>query len=420
MRIIYLHQYFTTPSMSGGTRSYEMARRFVRWGHEVHMVTSDRETASKNQGWRKTEEAGIKVHWLSVPYSNHMSYRERIQAFNKFAIGSARKAASLDGDIIFATSTPLTIAFPAVYAAKRKKLPMVLEVRDLWPELPIAIGAINGRFMITATQQLERFAYKNSSQIVALSPGMRDGVIRTGYPSERVHVIPNSADLDLFDVPAEAGQAFRHKYEWLKDRPLVVYTGTMGRINGVSYLTRLAAATQPQAPEIRFLIVGGGQEESKVKDLARQLGVLNNNFFMMNHVSKQEVPTILSAATVATSLFIDLKEMQANSANKFFDALASGTPVAINYGGWQADMLKETGAGIVLDAHDIEQARDTLLQSLQQQEWVKWAGDKAKQLAEERFSRDKLAKQLENVLELATKSKACQINQHSSASQPKG
>jgi glycosyltransferase involved in cell wall biosynthesis len=180
----------------------------------------------------------------------------------------------------------------------------------------------------------------------------------------------------------------------------------MGRINGVSYLVKLAAATKAYAPDVRFLVVGGGQEESEVQALARQLGVLNNNFFMISHVSKQEVPAILSAATVATSLFIDLKEMWANSANKFFDALASGTPVAINYGGWHADIIRESGAGIVLDAHNIDSAKDTLLQALQNKAWLEQAGQKARQLAEERFARDKLANELEEVLKLAVSQKS--------------
>src|SRR5690606_15870465 len=113
--------------MSGGTRSYEMARRMVAAGHEVHMVTSIRESTNEQKGWFKTEEAGIQVHWYPVPYSNHMSYAQRIGAFLIFAIAARKKAIQLDGDVIFATSTPLTIALPAVPAARNKKIPMVFE-----------------------------------------------------------------------------------------------------------------------------------------------------------------------------------------------------------------------------------------------------------------------------------------------------
>lgn len=401
MKITYIHQYFHTPAGPGSIRSYEMARRFVAWGHEVDLITSDRNPQPGQTGWRTTDEAGIRVHWLPVPYSNSLSAPERIRAFFKFAIGAARKAAELDADLVFATSTPLTIALPAVYAARRKGVPMVFEVRDLWPELPIAIGALRGGLSIASAQWLERFAYRNAARVVALSPGMKAGVVRTGYPEERVHVIPNSADIELFNVPAEAGAAFRARHAWLGDRPLVVYVGTMGEINGVSYLAELAAKVRPEAPEVRFLVVGGGREEEKVRARARELGVLGDNFHMLPKVPKAEVPGILSAATFATSLFIDLKEMWHNSANKFFDGLASGTPMLINYGGWQAEMLQETGAGLVLPPNDLDEAKTRLLRALADGAWLERAGKRAFELAETRFSRDLLARDLMGVLERA-------------------
>src|SRR5690554_4062815 len=121
--------------MSGGTRSYEMARRMVAAGHEVHMVTSIRNNDSNQKSWLSTDEAGINVHWYPVPYSNHMSFLQRIKAFFAFAFAARQKAASLQGDVVFATSTPLTIALPAVFTARKLKVPMVFEVRDLWPEM---------------------------------------------------------------------------------------------------------------------------------------------------------------------------------------------------------------------------------------------------------------------------------------------
>ena len=142
--------------MPGGTRSYEMARRLVAVGHELNIVTSWRE-ADGRKGWFVTDEAGIKVHWLPVPYSNRMGFNERILAFFKFALLSAHKAASFDSDIVFATSTPLTIALPAVYAARRRKVPMVFEVRDLWPDVPYAMRALNNNFVFWAAEQLEMF-----------------------------------------------------------------------------------------------------------------------------------------------------------------------------------------------------------------------------------------------------------------------
>ncbi len=404
MKIIYLHQYFSLPSelpsQAGGTRSYEMARRMVAWGHEVHMVTSRRDAGTKPpNGWTESTESGIQVHWYPVTYSNATPFKKRIRAFLKFAFQSTRKAMSLEGDVVFATSTPLTIALPGVFTAWRRRIPMVFEVRDLWPELPIAVGALKGRIPIALARWLERFAYRNATRVVALSQGMKDGVVRIGYHGDHVHVIPNSADLDLFGIPAEAGYQFRCRFEWLQDRPLVVYTGTFGLMNVVDYLVQLASKVREIMPEIRFLACGDCAKFDEVQGLARQLDVLDRNFFMLHSMPKLEIKDVLSAADMATSLFINLPAMWANSANKFFDALASGTAVAINYQGWQADLLNETGAGIVISVDNIDQAAHDIVTKVRDKAWIKAAGKAARQLAEERFSRDELTKRLEQVLE---------------------
>jgi len=400
MRILYLHQYFRLPSDPGSTRSYEMARRLVAKGHQVIMITSDHLRKFNHKGWRVTQEAGIEVHWLSVPYSNHFSYPARIWAFLKFAIGASLRASRIPADVVFATSTPLTIALPGVFVAKRQQIPMVFEVRDLWPELPIAMGALKGP-LIPIANWLARLAYRNATRVVALSPDMAKGVEKWGYPANKITVIPNASDLDLFRNAQKAGKIFRQSRKWLQNRPLVVYTGTIGRINGVDYLVNLAKETLKIDPEVRFLVAGEGAEEKKVRQLAQDVGVLNKNFYMMPPVPKEQMPAILGAATVATSLFIDLPEMWANSANKFFDALAAGTPVAINYKGWQAELLQRTGAGIVLDVKRISIAADQLLQFIHDEARLKKARQAARLLAETEFNRDHLALKLEQVLQAA-------------------
>jgi glycosyltransferase involved in cell wall biosynthesis len=395
VKIIYLHQYFNTREMSGITRSYEMARRLVRRGHQVHVVTSRRDGAS---GWFQTRESGIDVSWCSVPYSNHMSYGRRMRAFFEYGLRAGKKAASLEGDVVFATSTPLTIALPAVYVARKRNIPMVFEVRDLWPDAPIAVGALQNPLAISAARWLERFAYRNSVEVVALSPGMKEGVVATGYPADCVTVIPNSCDLDLFDVPAATGSRFRERYPWLGSRPLVAYTGALGLVNGVDYLARLAAAVAPLDPEIRFLVVGEGREEARIRRVAEELGVLDRSFFMLPPMAKSEMPAVLSAADVAVSTVIDEPRLWIHSHNKVFDAFAAGRPLAVNYGGWFAEMIGQTDCGLVLDRHDLAEAAERLVGFLHDHVRLAAARSAARRLARQRFDRDLLADQLEEVL----------------------
>lgn len=397
LKIIYLHQYFNTPSMPGGSRSYEMARRLVAYGHEVHVVTSDRCGRAGTRGWQQTVEEGIQVHWLSVPYHNTMSYPQRLWAFARFSFAAAAKARRLGGDIVLATSTPLTIAIPGVHAARRNRVPMVFEVRDLWPEMPIAVGAIKHPLVIRLARWLERYAYRHATRVIALSPGMADGVATTGYPRHGIDIIPNSCDLEAFAPSELAARRFRQRHPELGDHPIVLYAGALGRVNGVGYLVELAARLQTRRPEIRFVIMGEGAETDRIRDLAAAKGVLDTSVFLYSRVAHTEISDAFAAACVVTSLFVDIPAMQCNSANKFFDGLASGTGIAINYEGWQADLLRESGAGLVL-SRDTDRAANQLQQWLENASGMRSAGQAARRLAEQRFAREKLAQRLEMAL----------------------
>jgi glycosyltransferase involved in cell wall biosynthesis len=390
MRVVYIHQYFRTRNMAGGTRSYEQARRLVALGHEVAVVSTTMAPSGSPLSWRTTVEDGIQVHWLCLPYSNRMSFRRRILAFLWFAAGASVKATRLGGDVVFATSTPLTVAIPGMIAARLRRARFVFEVRDLWPEVPVDLGVLRNPILVRLAYALARAAYRNADQVVALSPGMAAGVAVQGCPTARITTVPNAADLDLFASAREDGARFRAGQCWLGDRPLVVYLGTFGRVNGLAYLVRLAAALRPVDPEVRFLLVGDGAEREALRGLADRLGVLDTTLFLRPPVPKATVPAILGAATVATSVVLPVPSLVANSANKFFDALAAGCPVALNYGGWQAELLRETGAGVQLHPTDVRAAAGVLRERLEDRGWLDRAGRAARRLAVERFSRDAL------------------------------
>jgi len=403
MRITYIDQYFKTPAMVGGTRGFEMMRRLVQRGHCVTAVTTDR-SCDAAAGWRVSVEEGIEVHWIGVPYSNTMGYMDRLKSFVRFAISAGRRGSKIPADVVFATSTPLTIALPAVYTKRRSLIPMVFEVRDLWPEVPIAIGALRNPVTIALARRLERFAYRHADRVVALSPGMRDGVAKTGYPGDKIRVIPNSSDLELFDVPPEVGVAWRKEHPQIGGRPMILYAGTVGRINGVDWMARLAKAVHAIDRSICFVAVGMGNEWEFVQRTAADLGVLDRNFFMLPGVAKQAMPAVLSAATLCTSLIIDNDALWHNSANKFFDALAAARPIAVNHRGWQADLIEEHGAGLVLPVAAVGEAARLIVSRAKDRQWVESAGAAARRLAVQRFDRGQLAAELGEVLHSAVQS----------------
>lgn len=397
MKILYLHQYFVSVNEPGATRSYEIARRLVARGHEVDLLTTTRNSQSGST-WTTSLVDGIRVHSVPVPYDNKMGFVDRVKAFTSFAHKARSYARSIEFDLVYATSTPLTIAWPAVKLSKERSVPMIFEVRDLWPEVPIAIGALRNPLLKRAAFRLESFAYNNAEVVISLSPSMTES-ITSRFPGVRVETIPNACDIELFAVEAERPPPPRLEALWRTEKPLISYIGSFGKANGVDYAVRIARELSVIAPDIRMLLIGAGAQWNEVRNLANELGLSEKSLFVREPIRKDEVPFVLQASDVALSLFVDLPVLSTNSANKFFDALASGTAVAINYSGWQKDLIESTGCGIVLPPDDPVEAANSLAHFVDDKLSVAQAGRRARELAETRFSRDTLVDKLATTLE---------------------
>ena len=400
MKIAYLHQYFHTPSQAGSTRSYEFARRWVSAGDEVHVVTTVRARSRTHRGWRVRDVDGITIHEIAVPYDNHMGTAARIRAFFEFAVRAGPRATAIKPDVLFATSTPLTIIIPAAYAKFRARAALVFEVRDLWPAIPIAMRIIRDPLSRMAARWLERFAYRTADRIIALSPGMANGISATSVHRHEVVVIPNGCDLELFGS-SKLGAVEHDATVWTtkcRNRMMCLYAGTVGRVNGLSYIVDVSEELRAIAPDILFLIVGNGKETGLIRRRAADNGVLNRTLYLQEALPKRSVAALFEACSVAFSVVIDLPEMWHNSANKFFDALAAGRPVAINYRGWQADLIMRHDLGLVLPVDSPKVAARMLADFLSDREAVSRCGRNARRLAEREFCRDDLADKARDVV----------------------
>jgi hypothetical protein len=182
MKIIYLHQYFKFPNESGGTRSFDLASGFVALGHQVEIITSTSDEKYNNgKCWTKVEQEGLIVYYIYLPYGNHLSFFKRSLVFFQFIWFSTFKLLSLKVDLLLATSTPLTIGIPALIKKWIHKTPFVFEVRDVWPEAVIAIGALKSKLLQKILYKLEFVIYDNAAAIVPLSVDMKHSVI-SRYP----------------------------------------------------------------------------------------------------------------------------------------------------------------------------------------------------------------------------------------------
>ena len=404
MKIIYLHQYFNTNDMPGSTRSFELSKRLVSNGHKVYLITSKRDDYQlQKYGW--TKENGIDVYWTPVSYSNKMGFLRRIFSFLLFSIKSLKVTLSIDADIIYATSTPLTIAIPAIIYSRIKAKPMIFEVRDLWPEIPIAVGALKSPFTRFLALYLEKLAYKNSKKIIALSDGMRSGIIKKGYPANKINVITNLSNTRAYeeiDKNKDYGIRIHNYYPEPLDK-LVIYTGAFGHVNDVNYLIKIAGAIKNINNKIKFIIAGEGVEQQNIYSTSKELGVLNSSVFIIDPLEKSKIPLLYSKASIVSSLFINLEELWNNSANKFFDGLAAGKPIMINYSGWQRSLLEKYNAGFYVPFDDYLKGAEILNKIVNNIDLSKNMGRAAKKLANKHFAIDaqypKFEKTLKSVIE---------------------
>lgn len=300
--------------------------------------------------------------------------------------------------MIFATSTPLTIAIPAIYASWRTGTPYVFEVRDVWPAVPIALGALKNPVLRWLARKLEHTAYHRAAHVVALAPGMGDEVASTGYPRDRITIIPNGCDNHIFGAATD-GSALDDYRQWLGSHPLVLFAGTLGKANDVGYLADVAKAMLARDPDIRFAIIGAGAERDVIKARAVELGVLDVNFKMIDAVPKRVLASWIQRATLCIALFSGPRVLWKDAVqNKFFDALAAGKPVISNQEGWQCKIAEQHDVGALMPHDDAEAAADIILRHARDREWLDGARLRTAELAEGRFSRDNLAADLERTL----------------------
>ena len=384
MKIIYLHQYFKFPEENGGTRSYDLASAFIKAGLQVEMITSTyNEKYKTGNRWTQIEKKGLIVHYVYLPYSNHMSYFKRSLIFFQFLWFSTIKLLSLNGDIVLATSTPLTIGIPALIKKWFHKTPFIFEARDVWPEAVIAIGALNNKILQKVLFLLERIIYKNALAIVPLSVDMKQSIV-SRYPQlngKPIEVIENISEITRFQ------KGFSNKTSVLNEkigsipRFTILYAGAFGRVNGIDYVITFAEKLLILDSSICFVLIGDGAEKKAIIQLAKDKAVLNKNVFILDSVSKDELPQLYFECSMGSSFVIPIKELWANSANKFFDSLAAGKPTLINHKGWQQSYIEKNNIGfvlpVVIDKHTIREfityTQNYELQKLQSENALKKA-----------------------------------------------
>lgn len=402
MKVLYLHQHFSTRAGSAGTRSYEMARALIARGHAVHLVCGSFEAANSGlssefiKGRRSGEVDGIYITEFHIPYSNSDSFLSRSYAFLVYALRTTQIALKEPYDLIFATSTPLTASLPAIVARYVRRKTFVFEVRDLWPELPKAMGVIKNPVILKTLSALEWVSYRAAKACIGLSPGIVEGITARSQRGKAIAMIPNGCDVDLFIKPDSKKYAAPRS---LENPFTAVFTGAHGRANGLDAVLDAAAELKRRGRmDIRLLFIGEGGLKPMLVQRAQDEVLTNCEFRSM--MPKTELPQLLAMADVGLMCLANVPAFYyGTSPNKFFDYLAAGLPVLNNYPGWVASIIEEENVGRVVGPESPSAFADALCQMADDPDSQREMAQNGIRCAASRFNRKALATQFVDFLE---------------------
>jgi len=394
MRVLYFYQYFTIPKGSYSTRVYEFARRWVKAGDTVTVVTSvyDKSGINPQQLISRFEIDGIDVRMINIRLSNKHGVVFRLFTFAAYALLASWYALTLPADVVVCSSGPLTVGLPGLLARYVRWRPFVFEVRDLWPEGAVQLGVLRHGPVIWLARCFERLCYRSAAKVVVLSEGMARW-IREAYGFENMEVIPNASDNDLVDT-LEDGLELP---DWARGKQLALYTGTLGLIDDCSQILDVAQITQEQnVNDLEYVLIGDGKERLQLENKMRTLNLRNVHFLGL--LPKEEVMRWLKAACCALFTVKDKPFLSTASPNKVFDAFAAGVPVVQATQGWIKELIEREQCGINVPRNDPSAMADAVVLLAHGNGLRRRLGANAKRVAIEQFDRSVLAQKMRLLL----------------------
>lgn len=367
MHILVVHQYFLGKDDAGGSRWNQFAKYWAEAGHHVtvltgtvHYATGKKQPQYKGRFLtREYEGDNVEVLRCHVSESYNRSFLGRFWAYLSFAFSSVWAGLFHAGkcDVIICTSPPLTVGLTGWILSRLKSIPMVFEVRDLWPESAIDTGVLTDRWMIRLSYWLEKKSYHSSNWINVLTPAFEESLVRNKHVRrDRISMIPNGADLDIF-AQQEPRTDVRKQHN-LAGKFVVTYVGAHGLANHLIQLLDSARILKDHQ-DIVFMLVGDGMEKSMLKQTATEWRL--DNVVFVDSVPKDEIVDYIRASDVCTAVLKKVDTFKTVYPNKLFDYMSAQKPVILAIDGVARTLIEQANAGIYVEPENPEQFKDAAL-----------------------------------------------------------
>ncbi len=387
-RVLVLNHFAVPAGAAGGTRHTELFSRLTGWSHLIVVANT---TAGQTQSDEPVSG------FAPVPAMSYTS-NNLARVANWVSYGISATAHFMKGhrpDLVYGSSPHLFAGLAAYTLSRRWRVPFVLEIRDLWPQVLVDMGQLEETSPVyRALKQLEGFLYTKADAIVVLASGTADYLTARGIPEDKIILIPNAADPEDFVVNTDR-EELRARYGFV--RTTFVYAGAHGPANGLDLLLNAAAGAADQ--DFDVVLVGEGVAKGDLMAQAKELGLVNVRF--ADPIPKSEIPELLAAADIGLHVLADVPLFRYGvSPNKVFDYMAAGLPVLTNTPGVVGDLVSSAGAGVVVSPSDLADGiREMTTQSSAELASMGAAG---REFMAEQHSRTEMAGRLQLLLDRLT------------------
>jgi glycosyltransferase involved in cell wall biosynthesis len=366
--ILFLSHYFPPEGNAPAARVHEMCRRWVRDGHRVHVITCapNHPNGVLFPGYRnllRRHEVidGIEVTRVWTYIAANKGTTRRILNYLSYLLSATLAALTMRRpDVLIATSPQFFCGWAGTVVATLRRLPFILEIRDIWPESIEAVGALRARLVIRILETMERAMYRSATHIVTVGEGYRRQLGLRGVDAADITVIPNGIDRELFTAQSQPFD-IRGRYG-LDGKFICAYIGTIGMASGLGVILRAATILKHKGrDDIAFLLVGDGAVQQDLHRDAQQAGL--DNIVFTGRVDRHLVPSILRSVDVCLVHLRRQELFKSVLPSKIFEAAGMARPIILGVEGCAAELLDEAGAGINIqpeNEHELVEAVERL------------------------------------------------------------
>ncbi len=351
-----INEYAGSPYHGMEYRHYYVGKKLLEYGFNVYIIAASFshlffKKPNVNSDFNVENIDGIDYLWLKTPKYESSHDKKRVlkwliflyKTYLKLPIRSLRKP-----DFIIASSPSLFPILSAYKWSKKLKAKFLVEIRDIWPLTLVELGGYSPRHpFIKLMESIERFAYKKADKIISVLPLFNKYLEDIGYNPDKFVYIPNGICIDELSEKEPLPRNIMDRIPMNKF--LITYAGTFGKANALEYLIEAAKLLKDNS-NIRFMLVGKGSEEGRLRNMVENLKL--NNVTFIPPVSKRQVQEILKLSDVCYIGWLKKKIYTYGiSANKIFDYMYTGTPILHSYSG-KADIIKQARCGISVEAEN--------------------------------------------------------------------